>query len=99
MHRKHVINTVKKYLNRYFSGGWELPTSFAMHTRKAKNLGPGALYSVYVGLDLVKLRFFNGGSYEVSCKQLESFKIVGDNIILNGSIQFSIKGAKWVLTT
>ena len=94
MHRKHVINTLKKHLKGRFVKRWEMPTSFCMIP--VITINPGGVYSVYVGLTKLKIHFWQGGQFVIDVKDLDTLVISKDNIVINDSITFNIKGTVWV---
>ena len=85
MHRKHVINTVKKYLSNHFSGGWETSTSFRLFNTDLRPLKPQSVRGVYVGLLYTIIQFYNGSNFKVNNEMLYSLKITNTAITINGT--------------
>lgn len=95
MHRKHVINSIKKHLTKHFQFGYEAANSFGIYNTKSRNvLTTQSVQSITVGVLTLRIKFENGSSFKVYCKDLESITYGrGDNsIVINNTIRFPLEG-------
>ena len=93
MHRKHVINTLKKHLGSNFTKGWEMPTSFSLYSPTTPRQNRAhVVWGVYVGLLKFEVQLSSGGIVSTFCRNLDSLEIKNDSIVINDSITIPLKG-------
>ena len=95
MHRKHVINTLKKHLSKHFQFGYEVGNTFRLYSTRQRNvLAEQSVSGVKVGVLILKIIFEDGSSFKTYVQNLSSLTFGrGDNIIIiNNSIRIPLEG-------
>lgn len=95
MHRKHVINSIKKHLTKHFQFGYEAANSFGVYSTRARNaLTAQSVQGVFVGVLTLRIKFEDGSTFKTYVKNLDSLTYGrGDKtIVINNSIRIPLEG-------
>jgi hypothetical protein len=102
MHRRHVINTLRKHLNNFLVMGYQTGNSFCMYDPALKKSEKNAdtVYSVRVGVLNLTVTLIGGATFTIPVQHLASMKFTAKNMLLNGGgIRFALRGTAECLTT
>ena len=95
MHRKHVINSVKKHLTKHFQFGYEAANSFGVYSTRPRNaLTAQSVRSITVGVLTLRIGFEDGSSFKTYCQNLDSLTYGrGDKtIVIDNTIRIPLEG-------